>query len=338
MARTVSGRKGSGRGRVGPQRRTNWVVPLIIAVLALGALGGWLVWQERRGPTVAAHDHPAGTADHTHDPVDLPHIHGLGYSADGSQLFVPAHTGLRIFADGVWLTPELPVHDYMGYTATDEGFYSSGHPGPGSDLPNPLGLVKSADGGKTLTTLGFGGETDFHIMGVGYKNHAIYVVNPAPNSRLSAGLHRSVDDGTTWQQRAMQGVTAQPIQLAVHPTDAEVVALATEAGAFLSTDAGMTFGQIGSPEPVTAVAWSPDGTQLVFGATTLSAYDLESKEITALNTPPIAARDAISAIAINPVQRDELTIATFERNIYRSENGGQDWQQIARAGTGNVAQ
>lgn len=56
----------------------------------------------------------------------------------------------------------------MGYVATDNGFYSSGHPHPSAGLINPFGLIKSSDGGHTLTKLGFEGESDFHLMGVGY--------------------------------------------------------------------------------------------------------------------------------------------------------------------------
>ena len=158
----------------------------------------------------------------------MPHTHGLGFSADGSQIIVPAHDGFRIFADGVWQTPALPVHDYMGYAPTNDGFYGSGHPGPASQLVNPLGLVKSTDGGKTLDHLGFEGESDFHLMGVGYASHVIYVVNPAPNAKLQVGLFYSVDDGQQWQQSAARGLTVPPTQIAVHPCEAATVALATE--------------------------------------------------------------------------------------------------------------
>lgn len=94
--------------------------------------------------------------------VELPHIHGLGFSPDGRQLIVPAHDGLRIYREGKWLIPPTPAHDYMGFAATNDGFYSSGHPHPSAGLVNPLGLIKSTDGGQTLTQLDFAGESDFH--------------------------------------------------------------------------------------------------------------------------------------------------------------------------------
>lgn len=266
--------------------------------------------------------------------VDMPHIHGLGFSPDGGQLIVPAHDGLRVFADGEWSVPDSPAHDYMGYTPVDEGFYSSGHPHPSAGLANPFGLVRSSDGGETLERLGFEGESDFHLMGVGYENHAIYVLNPASNSRLAAGMHASLDDGQTWQPCAAQGLTARPFQIAVHPTEANQVAVATEAGLYLSTDYGDSFTRIGSTAPVTAVAFHPNGQSLLFGANQLSTYDLASEQVTAVPTPAVAADDAVGYIAVNPVQEGEIALATFNRDIYLSSDGGQTWQQIAKQGKG----
>ena len=320
---------------VPPPRRNTWL-PIVVGLLVvLVVTGGFIFSRTRASQDVdAAHDHGEGAAAYSAQTIEIPHLHGLGFGADGRELIVPAHTGLRVFEDGRWRSPDVPAHDYMGFAPTDDGFYSSGHPAPGSDLPNPLGLVKSTDGGKTLTTLGFQGESDFHLMGVGYKNHAVYVVNPAPNSRLSTGLYWSVDDGATWQRSEMQGITASPFAIAVHPTEANVVALATEAGLFLSNDHGDSFKQVGSAEPVAAVTFSPDGTSLLFGATQLMRYDLGAEQIEMLSAPSLGAQDALSYIAVNPTQPQELAVATFERNIYHSRDGGQSWQPIAQNGVG----
>jgi photosystem II stability/assembly factor-like uncharacterized protein len=243
---------------------------------------------------------------------------------------------LRVFVDDIWQRPDVPANDYMGYAATNDGFYSSGHPSSGSGLVNPIGLVKSADGGKTLTTLGFAGESDFHLMAVGYQNHAVYVLNQAQNSKLSIGLYYSLDDGQSWQQGAMRGIPGLPLQIAVHPTSAATVALASEQGLFLSTDYGNSFAAVGASEPIPAVAFSRDGNRLFFGLNTLSVYDISSKHMTVLSTLPLATNDAMGFIAANPIRADELAAATFGRNIYRSRDGGRSWEQIAKDGMGRA--
>lgn len=60
--------------------------------------------------------------------------------------------------------------------------------------------MKSTDGGKTLQKLGFEGESDFHLMSVGYTRHAIYLLNPGQNAKLAPGMHYSLDDGATWSR------------------------------------------------------------------------------------------------------------------------------------------
>lgn len=266
--------------------------------------------------------------------VAMPHIHGLGFSPDGRQLLVPAHSGLRIYSEGKWQIPAVPAHDYMGFTVANDGFYSSGHPDPETNLVNPLGLVKSADGGQTLVKLGFEGESDFHFMAVGYKNHAIYIANPAPNSILQAGVYYSLDNGQRWQSSALQGLTAQPTQMAVHPTDAAVVVMATEAGLFLSNDYANSFAPVAGNEAVTAVTFHPNGQTLLLGYQQLFIYDLAAQQLTTLPSPALDKDDAINYLAMNPLNPAEIAAATFDRDIHWSADGGKSWTKIAEDGQG----
>lgn len=304
----------------------NYVLGIVITLVLLMGCG---TTQQMETPDLGE---PGGETAVPQPEIDIPHLHGLGFSADGRQLIIPAHDGLRLYIDGQWQIPDVPAHDYMGFSASNDGFYSSGHPNPSAGLVNPFGLVKSTDGGQTLVKLGFEGETDFHLMAVGYNNHAIYVANPAANSKLPPGVHYSLDDGETWQQSNLQGITAQPIQMAVHPTEANRVALATEGGLFLSEDYGDSFEQVGEPGVVTALTFTPNGDTLLFGLNQLFAYSLAEQQITPLPTPPMTADDAISNIAVNPARPDEIALATYSKNIYLSADGGQNWTQIAAAG------
>ena len=111
---------------------------------------------------IAILSHPLFTSRADAKSITLHHVHGLSYSADGRQIFIPSHNGLAVYSDGRWSMAPGPAHDYMGFSATRQFFYSSGHPAPNSGLVNPFGLIRSKDGGKTWDKRGLEGESDFH--------------------------------------------------------------------------------------------------------------------------------------------------------------------------------
>jgi len=264
--------------------------------------------------------------------ITFPDIHGMSFTGDGEQLRLPVHTGLVSYSNGTWSRPDLPINDYMGYSGTSDGFFSSGHPGVGSSLVNPIGLVKSDDAGATIQTINFLGETDFHVMGASYFEDTVYVLNPAPNSLLSAGLHYSLDGGETWTTAQANGISSQPIQLAVHPSDSSIVAFATQSGLYISEDFGDSFDLIDDENVATAVRFDPDGKRLIYGYQWLYEYNLETEEITPFSSvPDIQTDQAILYTDINP-ERDEIAIATSNRDIFISQNNGDSWIQIGEDG------
>ncbi|HEU4325288.1 MAG TPA: hypothetical protein VFS21_19250 [Roseiflexaceae bacterium] len=262
----------------------------------------------------------------------MPHLHGLGFSADGQRLFVPAHTGLRVYENSTWSTPDVPAHDYMGFTVVADGFYSSGHPAPNTTLTNPLGLVKSTNGGSTLQSLGFAGESDFHLLGVGYRSEAIYLLNPSQNTRMQPGSYVSLDRGASWKPFAARGVDSGPYAITVHPDKSGTLAFPTDVGLLQSTDHGANFTLISPLRPVTAAAYSLDGSHMVFGATSLFSLDLASGVVSPLNSPMLDAEDVFTYIATSPTTPATLAVATQKRDIFLSLNNGATWQQIADNG------
>lgn len=266
-------------------------------------------------------------------PVQFPHIHGLGFSADGNSLYVPAHIGLIVYNNNGWSIPDIPKHDYMGYAAVDDGFYSSGHPDLRTDLPVRLGLVKSNDGGRTLTTLAFSGESDLHNMAAGYTNHAVYIINPEPNSQLTEGMYYTLDDGQTWNKSRAEGLGTSPIQVAAHPTEDAEVAVATQRGVYFSSDYGNTFTLMSNSEPISAITFDPDGSRMLYGYQRLYTKNLVDGVISTLNPPPFSENDAILYLAVNPIDND-IALATTNLDIFYSEDDGQTWRQIVRQGVG----
>jgi photosystem II stability/assembly factor-like uncharacterized protein len=268
--------------------------------------------------------------------VTLVHVHGLSYSPDGKQLFVPSHVGLAIYSEGRWSKAPGPEHDFMGFSATGRAMYSSGHPAQGSSLRNPFGLLKSTDGGRTWEHLGLTGEADFHVMAASFGTGTVYVLSQVSNSRMpQPGIYTTSDDGKTWKRAAGKGVTGRIVALAAHPNRAGTVAAATEGGLFVSEDRGDNFAALGDGSQATSVQFDLDGAHVWFGgyqdAATLKKIELKTKKSEAMPIPEIT-KDAVAYVAQNPANRKEYAVATFTRDVYLSNDAGKTWKQIAAHG------
>lgn len=274
-----------------------------------------------------------------HAQVTLTHVHGLAYSADGKRLMIPSHHGLAIYENGKWSKAPGPEHDYMGFSGTATRIYSSGHPAHGSGLVNPFGLLRSLDDGRTWDKLGLEGESDFHVMAAGWNTNAVYVWNPAPNSRMSsAGLHYTVNEGLAWQRAAAAGMTGDLRAIAVHPDDPGTLALATSDGLFLSRDHGTRFDRLAAaPAEGLSTFFDLGGKTLWYGAfdgkPRLLRVPLDRGAPVEIRLPPLE-KDAVAFVAQHPVTRQEYAIATFQRSVFVSGDGGRSWKEIARRGQG----
>ena len=176
----------------------------------------------------------------------LDHLHGLHLAPDGA-VRAGTHTGLvDLAADGRTTRVGVSDDDFMGLTGVpgSDHLFASGHPGPSSSAPNPLGLIESLDGGRTWTPKSLTGEVDFHALAadgellVGYDG--------------TTGLLTSTDGGATWSAGAALAAAA----LAV--TDTGVWATTT-AGLKHSTDAGRTFTRVPDAPPLALLSAASDG-------------------------------------------------------------------------------
>ena len=270
-------------------------------------------------------------------PLTLVHVHGLSYSTDGRQLMIPSHHGLAIYSQGRWFKGEGAAHDYMGFAATRDAIYSSGHPAPNSGLINPFGLIKSRDGGRSWQKLGLEGESDFHLLAASYGTNAVYVFNTQPNSRMrQVGLHYTLDDGRTWQRAEARGLPARLHSLAVHPKDPRLVAAGTPDGLYLSRDAGQRFERVVGGQEALAVSFDLDGEQLWFsshaGQAKLWRMGLKAGAQAQSVKLPALGEDAVAYLAQHPKRTGEIAIATFKRSVYLSPDRGGRWAQIAKEG------
>jgi hypothetical protein len=292
----------------------------------------------------AVEENEAGTKEPSSngEAVTFKHMHGMGYTPDGEEIYVPAHDGFIIYRDGAWVIPDRPKHDYMGFSATDFGFYSSGHPEPGSNLKNPFGVIKSTYADEDFEKLDLYGKVDFHGMAAGFKSHAIYVLNAEKNSSMDGtGLFYTLDEAKTWEKAEVNGLEGQTASIAAHPTEAGTVAMGTNTGLFLSKDSGNAFTTIIENSPTTAIHFTNNGNLIAGTVTNESNYkaklftiNLETKEKEEIMLPDLPEKDAISYIAVNPKEEQEIVFATYKNNMFISNDNGQSWNQIVTDGQG----
>lgn len=223
-----------------------------LATLAVVAVVAGCTGADGSGPATGGG--AAGTAAPAYMSAPGAHVHAVAISPFDGVTYAATHEGLFRLGDG---EPQRlgPTVDLMGFTiAGPDRFLASGHPGPSSDLPEPLGLAESRDGGRSWVSLSRGGKSDFH---------ALAAVGTQVLAFDGRELVRS-DDGETWQ--ALE-VPATPHALAASPHAATVLAT-SESGLLRSPDAGTTWQPVpGAPllqvaafaDATTAFGVTPDG-------------------------------------------------------------------------------
>ncbi|NVN00272.1 F510_1955 family glycosylhydrolase [Arthrobacter sp. SDTb3-6] len=168
------------------------------------------------------------TAEPSPNAAALSHVHGISVDPESSRILLATHDGLYDATEDPAVKISDSTIDLMGFTATAEPnvFYASGHPGPGSSLPNPVGLIRSDDAGKTWEPVSRAGESDFHALTV--SGHTIVAFD---------GQLRTSTDGTNW---STSPATFTPAVLAGSPASTVLLAT-TENGVQRSTDSGTTW-------------------------------------------------------------------------------------------------
>ncbi|WP_232796810.1 F510_1955 family glycosylhydrolase [Blastococcus atacamensis] len=257
--------------------------------------------------SVAAPPTPAQPA------LEISHVHGVGTDPADGSLLLATHEGLfRVTAEG---QAELasPVMDLMGFTvAGAEHFLASGHPGLRVDLPQPMGLIESIDGGRTWSPVSRQGQSDFHALTTGAAGVLGY----------DGALLRS-DDGRDWEQLS---IPAEPHSLAASP-DTDLVLATTAQGLLRSADAGSTWSAVDGAPLLQVVDWADDGMHVAGvdpsgviwissdgGASWSSGADLAS--------PPQAV--AVSSSADEDHRITVVTAAT----VVTSTDGGRTFEVV----------
>jgi uncharacterized protein (DUF305 family) len=130
----------------------------------------------------------------------LDHVHAVVYS-EGS-LLVGTHTGVVVVdpVTGAVAARGASRDDFMGLAGSGGTLVASGHPGAGSTLPDPVGLLRSLDAGETWEPVSLTGEIDFHALAIDGDRVA--------GAATTGELLYSEDAGSTWTSIASAEATA----------------------------------------------------------------------------------------------------------------------------------
>ena len=239
--------------------RARLLLPLL-AALALAACG-----DEEPAATPAATAEPAPVADPAAPAAGdggggSPYIGSLSVDPGDGTLMIG--TGLGLYRlqpdargarriDGALETPggagTISANLELLHLGPGE-LVASGHPQEG-DLPEDLGLVRSADHGETWTPVSGLGEFDWHVL---ERSRGLLAGVPADGEDLFV----STDGGKAFSRGGV--APAPPDDVAIDPADPERWVAASAVGIATSSDGGATW-RPRDPVPGAQLAWAEPG-------------------------------------------------------------------------------
>jgi hypothetical protein len=242
------------------------------------------------------------------------HVHGLGVNPAGGELLIATHNGLYALPSGA--AEAEPVgdsrDDFMGFTVIGaDSYLASGHPGPGSDQPNPLGLQASSDGGVSWQSRSLLGEADLHVLRA--AGTRVYGVDSSSGAFLV-----SADSGRSWQQRELP---APAIDLAISPDDPERLVVATQNGLYGSVDAGSNWRSLAA-DRIGLLTWPDPGSLLMVDAAgkvmTSSDGGEQFKAAGTIGSPPEAFGSG----------EGRVLASVDGGRVLASDDGGKNWTTV----------
>ncbi|MFV0457778.1 MAG: F510_1955 family glycosylhydrolase [Actinomycetales bacterium] len=236
-------------------------------------------------------------------PLDVSHIHAAVRNPTDQRLLIASHEGLFVQGESGF-SRQGPVMDLMGFAVAPDGvYYASGHAGPGSDLPEPLGLLTSTDSGQTWTVRSRGGESDFHALAAG----------PGLIAGFDGTLRISTD-GENWQSGS---ISAPPYAVAVTPGGR--ILATTSAGLLSSTDQAATWSLVQTPATLLTVAAVNEDT--LAAATTEGTLALSRDGGTSWTTGP-RSLGQVSAVSATEAADQVEIVAVVGTDVFTTTDLG----------------
>ncbi len=269
------------------------------------------------------------------------HLHGIAYGED-QKIYVATHEGmLSTGSDGKqWEMKGVYDFDFMGFHVLSDGtMITSGHPGPTSSLPNPLGILESKNNGEKWKSKSLLGKVDFHILSSNFSNpKVIYGVNQMDSGSYKAGIYKTTDKGKKWERIDASGLPEdlhKIYSIMSMPEDENVLLAGTEIGVLRSEDGGKKWKTFDPSRLITALGVLPDTKDLI-------GYSISNTEVGIMiskdqgqtweNKGLDLGQDAVAYFGINPKDSTKIAISTFENTVLVTEDGGEKWDAIMEQG------
>jgi photosystem II stability/assembly factor-like uncharacterized protein len=199
--------------------------------------------------------------------------------------------------------------DVMGFTTLGKALFASGHPSQGSKMPNPIGLVKSLDGGSTWKAVSLVGKVDFHFLeGAGSDLYGA--------DSQTGNLIYSADSGKTWSSLGSNSFT----DIAVSPDTSGMAIAINNSELLLTENAFKSTTKIKNGLKFTQVEWRNSGLYGLSGSALYKSIN-SGKTWTKLNTfkgvPGILSAS------------DQMMLVTVGSDIYTSSNAGKKFKILS---------
>jgi photosystem II stability/assembly factor-like uncharacterized protein len=199
--------------------------------------------------------------------------------------------------------------DVMGFTTLGKALFASGHPSQGSKMPNPIGLVKSLDGGSTWKAVSLVGKVDFHFLeGAGSDLYGA--------DSQTGNLIYSADSGKTWSSLGSNSFT----DIAVSPDTSGMAIAINNSELLLTENAFKSTTKIKNGLKFTQVEWRNSGLYGLSGSALYKSIN-SGKTWTKLNTfkgvPGILSAS------------DQMMLVTVSSDIYTSSNAGKKFKILS---------
>lgn len=199
--------------------------------------------------------------------------------------------------------------DVMGFTTLGKTLFASGHPAKGSKALNPIGVVKSIDGGLSWKAVSLVGKVDFHFLeGAGSDLYGA--------DSQSGNLMYSADSGKSWSSLGANAFT----DIAVSPNMSGMAVAIKGSELIFTENAFKSPIKIKGTLTMTQIEWRKSG---LYGLSGSSLYKSTNSGKTWTKQSTFKGAPGLLSAS------DELMLVTVGSDIYTSKNEGKSFRKIS---------